>query len=95
VISLNRDSIFRDLAEDGFSQAGLSLTPAYEVAYAGTALALVRVGLGIAILPQCVAAAMYSQWQQRFLGLHRARRRRILTLAARNDPEHSVGQGPL
>jgi DNA-binding transcriptional LysR family regulator len=54
VISLNRDSIFRDLAEDGFSQAGLTLTPAYEVAYAGTVLALVRVGLGIAILPQCV-----------------------------------------
>jgi DNA-binding transcriptional LysR family regulator len=54
VISLNRDSIFRDLAEDGFSQAGLTLTPAYEVAYAGTALALVRAGLGIAILPQCV-----------------------------------------
>ena len=54
VISLNRDSIFRDLTEDGFSQAGLTLTPAYEVAYAGTALALVRAGLGIAILPQCV-----------------------------------------
>ena len=54
VISLNRDSIFRDLAEDGFSQAGLALTPAYEVAYAGTVLALVRVGLGIGILPQCV-----------------------------------------
>jgi hypothetical protein len=42
-----------------------------------------------------ISSAMYSQWQQRFLGLHRARRRRILTLAARNDPEHSVGQGPL
>jgi len=54
VISLNRDSIFRDLTEDGFSQAGLTLAPAYEVAYAGTALALVRAGLGIAILPQCV-----------------------------------------
>ncbi|MBR0751237.1 LysR family transcriptional regulator [Bradyrhizobium jicamae] len=54
VISLNRDSIFRDLTEDGFSQAGHSLAPAYEVAYAGTALALVRVGLGVAILPECV-----------------------------------------
>lgn len=54
VISLNRNSIFRDLTEDGFSQAGHSLVPAYEVAYAGTALALVRVGLGIAILPECV-----------------------------------------
>ncbi|WP_166305198.1 LysR family transcriptional regulator [Bradyrhizobium sp. 2S1] len=60
VISLNRDSIFRDLAEDGFSQAGFSLSPAYEVAYAGTALALVRVGLGIAILPQCVGVLIDS-----------------------------------
>jgi DNA-binding transcriptional LysR family regulator len=54
VIALTRDSIFRDLAEDGFSQAGVSLTPAYEVAYAGTALGMVRFGLGIAVLPQCV-----------------------------------------
>lgn len=54
VVSLNRESIFRHLAEEGFSQAGLSLKPAYEVAYAGTALALVRVGLGIAVLPECV-----------------------------------------
>ena len=59
--SLNRDSIFRDLTEDGFSQAGLTLTPAYEVAYAGTALALVRAGLGIAILPQCVGILLTRQ----------------------------------
>jgi DNA-binding transcriptional LysR family regulator len=55
IILLNRQSIFRHLAEEGFSRAGLALQPAYEVAYAGTALALVRVGLGVAVLPQCVA----------------------------------------
>jgi len=54
MILLDRQSIFRQLAEEGFSRAGHSLQPAYEVAYAGTALALVRVGLGVAVLPQCV-----------------------------------------
>lgn len=54
MILLDRQSIFRHLADEGFSRAGFSLQPAYEVAYAGTALALVRVGLGVAVLPQCV-----------------------------------------
>ncbi|MBN8940650.1 MAG: LysR family transcriptional regulator [Rhizobiales bacterium] len=54
MILLDRQSIFRHLADEGFSRAGHSLQPAYEVAYAGTALALVRVGLGVAVLPQCV-----------------------------------------
>ena len=55
VIVLNHRSIFRHLAEEGLSRAGVALKPAYEVAYAGTALAMVRAGLGVAVLPQCVA----------------------------------------
>lgn len=53
-ILLSRNSLLRHLADAGFSQAGFAIEPAYELAYAGTAIALVKAGLGVAILPRSV-----------------------------------------
>jgi LysR family transcriptional regulator, carnitine catabolism transcriptional activator len=44
-------SSLRVLAERAFAEAGLPLRPAYEATYMSTAVALVRAGLGIGILP--------------------------------------------
>ncbi len=45
------DSSLRALAERAFAQAGLVLRPACEATYMSTAVALVRAGLGIGVLP--------------------------------------------
>ena len=45
------DSSLRALAERAFAQAGLVLRPAYEATYMSTAVAMVRAGLGIGVLP--------------------------------------------
>ncbi|MBO1073466.1 LysR family transcriptional regulator [Roseomonas marmotae] len=44
-------SSLRVLAERAFAEAGLVLRPAYEATYMSTAVALVRAGLGIGVLP--------------------------------------------
>ncbi|HWL83370.1 MAG TPA: LysR substrate-binding domain-containing protein [Roseomonas sp.] len=44
-------SSLRALAESAFAEAGLVLRPAYEATYMSTAVALVRAGLGIGVLP--------------------------------------------
>ncbi|KAA2213398.1 LysR family transcriptional regulator [Teichococcus oryzae] len=44
-------SSVRALAERAFAEAGLVLRPAYEATYMSTAVALVRAGLGIGVLP--------------------------------------------
>jgi DNA-binding transcriptional LysR family regulator len=44
-------SSLRLLAERAFAEAGLVLLPAYEATYMSTAVALVRAGLGIGVLP--------------------------------------------
>jgi DNA-binding transcriptional LysR family regulator len=44
-------SSVRALAERAFAEAGLTLRPAYEATYMSTAVALVRAGLGIGVLP--------------------------------------------
>lgn len=54
VILLSYQSLLRHLADEGFARAGFSIKPAYELAYAGTAIALVKAGLGVAILPKSV-----------------------------------------
>ncbi|HEU0204948.1 MAG TPA: LysR substrate-binding domain-containing protein, partial [Burkholderiaceae bacterium] len=51
VLTLRRGSVFRDLAEAGFSAAGLTLEPAFEVDYAGSLIGLVDAGLGVAVVP--------------------------------------------
>jgi DNA-binding transcriptional LysR family regulator len=51
VLTLTRGSVFRDLAEAGFSAAGLTLEPAFEANYVGSLIGLVDAGLGVAIVP--------------------------------------------
>lgn len=51
LVTLTRDSGIRLLVEVGFENAQIELKPAYEVSQITTALALVRAGLGIAVLP--------------------------------------------
>lgn len=51
VLTLQRGSVFHDLAEKGFAAAGLTLEPALEASYVGTLLGMVRAGLGVAIVP--------------------------------------------
>ena len=51
VLTLRRGSVFRDLAEAGFSAAGLTLEPAFEANYVGSLIGLVDAGLGVAIVP--------------------------------------------
>ncbi|PHK96855.1 LysR family transcriptional regulator [Pseudoroseomonas rhizosphaerae] len=45
------ESSLRTLAEHAFAAAGLAIRPAYEATYMSTAVALVRAGLGIGLLP--------------------------------------------
>jgi len=51
LVTLTRDSGIRLLVDIGLERAGLSITPAQEVAQISTALALVNAGFGIAVLP--------------------------------------------
>ncbi|NLS07687.1 LysR family transcriptional regulator [Rhizobium sp. P32RR-XVIII] len=51
LITLTRDSGIRLLVEVGFEHVRVALEPAYEVTQITTALALVRAGLGVAVLP--------------------------------------------
>jgi DNA-binding transcriptional LysR family regulator len=51
VLALRRGSVFRDLAEAGFSACGLTLEPAFEADYAGTLIGMAGAGLGVAIVP--------------------------------------------
>lgn len=51
ILALRSGSVFRDLAEAGFSAVGLSLQPAFEADYAGSLIGLVAAGLGVAVLP--------------------------------------------
>jgi DNA-binding transcriptional LysR family regulator len=58
LISLTRDSGIRQLVDFGCKSAGISTQPEYEVALVTTALALVAVGIGIAVLPTNAIAAI-------------------------------------
>jgi DNA-binding transcriptional LysR family regulator len=51
VLTLRRGSVFRDLAEAGFSAAGLTLEPSFETNFVGSLIGLVDAGLGVAIVP--------------------------------------------
>jgi len=51
LILMNRGSSVRDLVDATFIAAGKTATPACQVRYMTTAVALVRAGLGLAILP--------------------------------------------
>ena len=51
LILISRGSSIRDAVEKAFAAGGLSVSPACEVTYMSTAVALVQAGMGIAILP--------------------------------------------
>ena len=51
VLTLRRGSVFRDLAEAGFSAAGLTLEPTFEANFVGSLIGLAAAGLGVAIVP--------------------------------------------
>jgi len=57
LIMTNQSSSVRTQVERAFAAKGLTVTPAYEVNYMASAVALVRAGLGVAILPSTAAEA--------------------------------------
>ena len=58
LVLLPRKSSVRELAEQGFAACGLTLEATYEVANMVTALAMVREGLGLTILPHMALAGL-------------------------------------
>ncbi|MBY3422507.1 LysR family transcriptional regulator [Rhizobium laguerreae] len=61
LVTLTRDSGIRLLVEVGFENAKIEMKPAYEVTQITTALALVRAGLGVAVLPTYARAVSDQQ----------------------------------
>lgn len=51
ILTQPRASVFRELAERGYAEAGMQLEPAFEATYVGTIIGLVGAGLGVAIVP--------------------------------------------
>jgi DNA-binding transcriptional LysR family regulator len=58
MVMIARDHTVRRLLDHTFGQLGQTATPAYEVYHATTAVSMVVAGLGIAVLPLWVSAAM-------------------------------------
>ncbi len=58
LVTIARDHTVRRLLDHTFGQLGQTATPAYEVYHATTAVSMVVAGLGIAVLPLWVSAAM-------------------------------------
>lgn len=61
ILTQPRASVFRELAERGFAQAGLPFKPAFEASYVGSIIGLVGEGLGIAIVPAYASALADSR----------------------------------
>lgn len=51
LILTDRESSVRSMVDEAFEATGIFINPVWEVAYMSTALALVRAGLGVTILP--------------------------------------------
>lgn len=56
ILTLRRGSVFRELTQAGFVAGELPLEPALEATYSGTLIGMVKVGLGVAIVPAHAAA---------------------------------------
>jgi DNA-binding transcriptional LysR family regulator len=56
ILTLPRGSIFRELTEEGFRAAGVTVEPTFEATYVGTLIGMVRANLGIAIVPGSATA---------------------------------------
>lgn len=57
LILISRGSSIREAVEKAFAAGGLSVSPACEVTYMSTAVALVQAGMGVAILPSTAIEA--------------------------------------
>jgi LysR family carnitine catabolism transcriptional activator len=60
LILMNHDSNIRGLADEAFAKVGQTILPAYEVAFIATAIAMVRAGHGVTIVPRLEAEAFRS-----------------------------------
>jgi len=92
LILMNRGSSVRDLVDAAFIAAGKTATPACQVRYMTTAVALVRAGLGLAILP---STAVEIRTQARIAARpidDPAFTRTIVLLRRRNAPARPVVQ---
>lgn len=74
-------SSLRALAEQAFAEAGETLRPACEVTYMSTAMALVRAGIGIGILPSTAPELRQPPLLETRPILAGAMRRRLLLLS--------------
>lgn len=88
IVALRHGSVFRDLAEAGFSSVGLSFQPVFEADYAGSLIGLVDAGLGIAILPG-YAAKLVDESRIRWRRLEKPTIDRDVSLAQRVGPTPS------
>lgn len=61
VIQMSRDSNVRKLTDLAFFQHGIDVRPAFEVQLVSTAVAFVRAGLGIAVVPALEAHALQDR----------------------------------
>ena len=84
LVLLPRQSSVRELAEQGFAACGISLEVAYEVANMVTALAMVREGLALTILPELALAGLNMN-RLVFRRLDKPRPRRRIGLLRRRD----------
>ena len=78
-------SSVRQLAERAFAEAGLVLRPAYEATYMSTAVALVRAGLGVGVLPATALDLQLAPLLELRPIPVPSMRRHILLLARRNS----------
>ena len=92
LILMNRGSSVRDLVDGAFIAAGRTATPACQVRYMTTAVALVRAGLGLAILPS-TAVEIRSQANVRARPIQDpAFTRTIVLMRRRQSPVRPVVQ---
>ncbi|USQ98241.1 LysR family transcriptional regulator [Caulobacter sp. RL271] len=92
LILMNRGSSVRDLVDGAFIAAGRTATPACQVRYMSTAVALVRAGLGLAILPS-TAVEFRSQANVRARRIQDpAFTRTIVLMRRRHSPVRPVVQ---
>lgn len=92
LILMNRGSSVRDLVDGAFIAAGRTATPACQVRYMSTAVALVRAGLGLAILPS-TAVEIRSQANVRARPIQDpAFTRTIVLMRRRHSPVRPVVQ---
>lgn len=88
LILTGRDSSARQLVERALEHESLAAQVAQEAAYMSTAIAMVRAGLGIAILPES-ARLVPRDPTMRVVPIHRPELKRQVSLLSRRGRSHS------